>query len=57
MDIVENIPGKDSDRKTLRGGLNWIFTAIADTIAWSCLPSVVFQNMFRQDLLLASLFR
>jgi hypothetical protein len=57
LDISENIPGKDGDRKTPKGELNWIFTAVADTIAWSCLPSVLFQKLFRQDLLVASLFR
>jgi hypothetical protein len=34
-DIAEHIPGKDNDRKTPRGELNWIFTAITDTIAWN----------------------
>lgn len=56
-DIAENLPGKDNDRKTPRGELNWIFTAITDTIAWNTLPSKIFQKMFRQDLLVASLFR
>jgi len=56
-DLAGNIPGKDSDRKTPRGELNWIFTAITDTIAWTTLPSKTFQKMFRQDLLVASLFR
>ena len=57
LDISENIPGKDGDRKTPKGELNWIFTAVADTIAWSCLPPALFQKLFRQDLLVASLFR
>lgn len=59
------------------GELNWIFTAITDTIAWNTLPkgehfsciksncyiincssaSELFQKLFRQDLLVASLFR
>ena len=39
------------------GELNWIFTAITDTIAWNTLPRVLFQKLFRQDLLVASLFR
>ena len=39
------------------GELNWIFTAITDTIAWNTLPREVFQKLFRQDLLVASLFR
>mmetsp|Transcript_3259 Transcript_3259/g.5075 ORF Transcript_3259/g.5075 Transcript_3259/m.5075 type:complete len:1600 (-) Transcript_3259:102-4901(-) len=57
LDIAESIPGKDTDRKSPKGLLNWIFTAVADTIAWSVLPSSMFQKMFRQDLLVASLFR
>ena len=39
------------------GELNWIFTAITDTIAWNTLPRSLFQKLFRQDLLVASLFR
>lgn len=39
------------------GELNWIFTAITDTIAWNTLPRDLFQKLFRQDLLVASLFR
>ena len=34
-----------------------IFTAITDTIAWNVLPSALFQRLFRQDLLVASMFR
>jgi regulator-associated protein of mTOR len=57
VDYVSSIPGKLSDRKTPLGELNWIFTAITDTIAWNTLPSPLFQRLFRQDLLVASLFR
>lgn len=57
VELGDNLPGKDGDRKTPRGLLNWIFTAIADTIAWSTIPSGLFQKLFRQDLLVASLFR
>lgn len=57
VDFVDQIPGKLNDRKTPLGELNWIFTAITDTIAWNALPSPVFQRLFRQDLLVASLFR
>lgn len=39
------------------GELNWIFTAITDTIAWSSLPPDLFQQLFRADLLTASLCR
>jgi len=55
--IADAIPGKLADRKTPLGELNWIFTAITDTIAWNILPSPLFQRLFRQDLLVASMFR
>ncbi|KAI6075789.1 Regulatory-associated protein of mTOR [Aix galericulata] len=56
------IPGRLNDRRTPLGELNWIFTAITDTIAWNVLPrgrtqADLFQKLFRQDLLVASLFR
>ena len=56
-DMVDAIPGRQNDRKTPLGELNWIFTAITDTIAWNALPRELFQKLFRQDLLVASLFR
>jgi len=56
-DNVDLIPGELPDRKTPLGELNWIFTAITDTIAWSVLPHSLFQRLFRQDLLVASMFR
>ena len=49
--------GQFVDRRTMLGELNWIFTAITDTIAWNTLPRTLFQKLFRQDLLVASLFR
>lgn len=55
--MIDKIPGRLNDRKTPLGEINWIFTAITDTIAWSVLPTDLFQKLFRQDLLLASLFR
>jgi hypothetical protein len=42
------IPGRQTDRKTPLGELNWIFTAITDTIAWNSLPRATFQKLFRQ---------
>lgn len=51
------IPGKVTDRRTPLGELNWIFTAITDTIAWSSLPSPIFKRLFRQDLVVAAMFR
>jgi WD40 repeat protein len=56
-DIAETIPGKDTDRNSPRGELNWILTAITDTIAWNILPARKFQKLFRMDSLLASLYR
>ena len=56
-ELIDRIPGKQTDRKTPLGELNWIFTAITDTIAWNVLPRALFQKLFRQDLLVASLFR
>ena len=57
LDQLEKIPGQFGDRRTMLGELNWIFTAITDTIAWNTLPRDTFQKLFRQDLLVASLFR
>ncbi|XP_065898474.1 regulatory-associated protein of mTOR-like [Dysidea avara] len=57
IDLVEKIPGRLNDRRSALGELNWIFTAITDTIAWVTLPRDLFQELFRQDLLVASLFR
>lgn len=56
-DLIDKIPGQVNDRRTMLGELNWIFTAITDTIAWNTLPRDLFQKLFRQDLLVASLFR
>ncbi|XP_059128237.1 regulatory-associated protein of mTOR isoform X4 [Peromyscus eremicus] len=57
MPLPRRIPGRLNDRRTPLGELNWIFTAITDTIAWNVLPRDLFQKLFRQDLLVASLFR
>jgi hypothetical protein len=56
-DMIDRMPGRLTDRKTPLGELNWIFTAVTDTIAWLTLPRPLFQRLFRQDLLVASLFR
>lgn len=57
LEHIDKIPGQLNDRRTMLGELNWIFTAITDTIAWNILPRDLFQKLFRQDLLVASLFR
>ncbi|KAI8613893.1 raptor N-terminal caspase like domain-containing protein [Chytriomyces sp. MP71] len=56
-DMIMKIPGQLNDRRTALGELNWIFTAITDTIAWNILPHDVFKKLFRQDLMVAALFR
>ena len=57
LEMVEQIPGQLNDRRTMLGQLNWIFTAITDTIAWNVLPGSLFHRLFRNDLLIAALFR
>jgi regulatory associated protein of mTOR len=56
-EMILKIPGKLNDRRTPLGELNWIFTAITDTIAWNVLSPEMFQRLFRQDLMVAALFR
>lgn len=43
LDMLDRIPGQINDRRTMMGELNWIFTAITDTIAWNVLDSDMFQ--------------
>jgi regulator-associated protein of mTOR len=57
VEMVLKLPGRLSDRRTPLGELNWILTSITDTIAWDVLPSSLFQKLFRQDLMVAALFR
>lgn len=56
-EAVDSIPGKAGDRKTPLGELTWIFAAVTDSIAWNVLPRPLFQRLFRQDLLVAGMFR
>lgn len=44
--LIDQIPGRQNDRKTLLGELNWIFTAITDTIAWNVLPHGMASAMY-----------
>lgn len=46
--IMNELPGQSTDRRTILGELNWIFTAITDTIAWNALNTETFQKLFRQ---------
>ncbi|KAJ2832430.1 Target of rapamycin complex 1 subunit kog1, partial [Coemansia erecta] len=57
LDLCDKLPGSVQDRRTPFGELNWIFTSISDTIAWSTLPRDLFHKLFRQDVVVASLFR
>ncbi|GJD12372.1 Regulatory-associated protein of mTOR [Galdieria sulphuraria] len=57
LEMLDRIPGKVNDKKTMFGELNWVFTAVTDCIAWNSLPRALFHKLFRQDLLVASLFR
>ncbi|KAL9578380.1 MAG: hypothetical protein Q9203_007117 [Teloschistes exilis] len=54
---LKKIPGRLAERRSPLGELNWIFTAVTDTIAWNCLPRATFKRLFRQDLMVAALFR
>ncbi len=54
---AKKLPGRLQDRRTPLGELNWIFTAITDSIAWTTLERDLFRKFFRQDLLVAALFR
>ena len=54
---LEKVPGRLQERRTPLGELNWIFTAITDTIAWNSLLRKDFRKLFRQDLMVAALFR
>ena len=49
--------GQINDRRTMRGQLNWIFTAITDTIAWNAFSAEAFHKYFRNDLLVAAIYR
>ena len=37
LSLFYRVPGLLNDRRTMLGELNWIFTAITDTIAWNVL--------------------
>ena len=54
---LNRVPGRAAERRSPMGELNWILTAITDTIAWNVLPPPLFRMLFRQDLMVAALFR
>ncbi|KAK1354595.1 hypothetical protein POM88_047851 [Heracleum sosnowskyi] len=45
--LIGRIPGRQTDKKTLLGELNWIFTAVTDTIARNVLPHDLFQRLYK----------
>ena len=53
----KEVRGKLNDRSTPLGQLHWVFTAITDTIGWQQHDAPTFKELYRQDVLLASLFR
>ncbi|KAJ2332378.1 Target of rapamycin complex 1 subunit kog1, partial [Coemansia sp. RSA 2681] len=57
LEMCEQVPGSVMERRTPIGELNWIFTSITDTIAWSILPREMFRKLFRQDVAVATLYR
>jgi regulator-associated protein of mTOR len=57
VEEVDLLPGTLSDRNSPVGELDWILTAITDSIAWSVLPLDMFRRLYRQDAMLGSLFR
>eukprot|EP00759_Apiculatamorpha_spiralis_P021263 PhF_6_TR26202/c0_g1_i1/m.37310/K07204/RAPTOR; regulatory associated protein of mTOR len=56
-DMICNIPGDATNKRSPMGELTWIFTCLTDTIAWCTLPRDQFQRLYRQDMMLVSLFR
>ena len=57
LDLNVEIPGRQTERRSPMGELNWILTAVTDTIAWNALPRVLFRKLFRQDLMVAAVYR
>ena len=54
---VRKVPGRAAERRSPIGELNWILTAITDTNSRNVLPRPLFRQLFRQDLMVAALFR
>ena len=46
--LIGAIPGTLADRRSPLGELNWVLTAVADSIAWQLLPQPLFRLLFRQ---------
>jgi len=55
--LIKHIPGKSDDRASPLGELVGIFTAITETIAWESFPSNIFQPLYREDPVVAAMYR
>ncbi|KAH8612490.1 Raptor N terminal CASPase like domain [Trypanosoma vivax] len=55
--LLSLIPGALEDKKTPLGQLQWAFMSITECIAWSTLPHSLFAHIFREDVVVAPLFR
>ena len=49
-DAISTLPGTLTDRRSPLGELNWVFTAVTDSIAWDTLPRDLFRKLFRQEI-------
>ncbi|KAJ5072200.1 regulatory-associated protein of mtor [Anaeramoeba ignava] len=57
VEDLDKIPGTLLERLSPLGELDWIFTTITDMIAWCSFPNDLFKKLYREDLLVAALFR
>ncbi|KAL0233592.1 hypothetical protein PCE1_002106 [Barthelona sp. PCE] len=55
--FIQDVSHTPTVRKSVIGELFWLLTAITDAIAWDILEYDQFYELFRQDILMASLFR
>ncbi|EAN94843.1 hypothetical protein, conserved [Trypanosoma cruzi] len=55
--LIYLIPGELTDKKTPLGALQWAFMSITECIAWFSFPYALFMHLFREDVLVAPLFR
>ncbi|RNF10046.1 regulatory associated protein of mTOR [Trypanosoma rangeli] len=56
-EMIHNVPGELSERKSPLGELYWILIAVTDTVAWCTTPPAQFYKLFRQDTMTKALFR
>ena len=58
IEYLDNIPGKYSARSTMAGELDWVLTAVLDTLAWQIEPDYArFKELFRNCKPVGLLFR